>query len=170
MALESQATSQAVLVSQAALNEEQAYERLALFDDDGTPVTSLAAIGTGVLTGYVAGTDDDVAATDSINEAIAKVEAKAQVGYAVSVTTGTAIGTAAKTTTSDEPADNTIVAVKFTNGNSAETPSLAFNGGTARAMKLGGTASAAAKLTVAANGVVLFFFDGTVLHQLGTVS
>lgn len=86
------------------------------------------------------------------------------------VTTATAIGTAAKTTTSPEPEANTIVPIKFTNGNSAETPTMAFNGGTARAMKLGGTASVAAKLTVAANGVVMFFFDGTVLHQFGVIS
>lgn len=80
------------------------------------------------------------------------------------------IGTAAKTTTSAEPAANTIVPLKFTSGNSAETPTVAFNGGTARAIKLGGTASAAAKFTLAANGVALFFFDGTVLHQIGVYS
>jgi hypothetical protein len=83
------------------------------------------------------------------------------------VSTSTAIGTAAKTTTSAEPVAGSVVAVAFVNGNSAETPTLAFNGGTARAMKLGGTASAAAKLAVAANGVALFWFDGTVLHQIG---
>lgn len=86
------------------------------------------------------------------------------------VTTETAIGTAAKTTTSPEPEANTIVPIKFTNGNSAETPTVSFNGGSARAIKLGGTAVTAAKCTVAANGVVLFWFDGTVLHQLGVVS
>lgn len=86
------------------------------------------------------------------------------------VTVATAIGTAAKTTTEDEPAANTIVPIKFTNGNSAETPTVAFNGGTARAIKLGGTASAAAKFTLAANGVALFWFDGTVLHQMGVYS
>lgn len=86
------------------------------------------------------------------------------------VTVGTAIGTAAKTTTAAEPEANTFVPIKFTNGNSAETPTVAFNGGTARACKLGGTASVAAKLTLAANGVALFFFDGTVLHQIGVYS
>lgn len=83
------------------------------------------------------------------------------------ITTGSAIGTVGKSTSAAEPAAGSLVAIKFTNGNSAETPTLAFAGGTARAMKLGGTASAAAKLAVAANGVVLFFFDGTVLHQIG---
>lgn len=91
------------------------------------------------------------------------------VAYSV-VTVGNAIGTAGKTTTSAEPAANTIVPIKFTNGNSAETPTVAFNGGTARAVQLGGTASAAAKLTLAVNGVALFFFDGTVLHQIGVYS
>lgn len=86
------------------------------------------------------------------------------------VTVGTAIGTAAKTTTSPEPEANTIVPIKFTNGNSAETPTVAFNGGTARAIKLGGTASVAAKFTLAANGVALFWFDGTDLHQMGVYS
>lgn len=86
------------------------------------------------------------------------------------VTTDTAIGTAAKTTTSDEPAAGSLVPIKFTNGNSANSPTVAFNGGSARDIKLGGTASTGAKMTVAANGVVVFYFDGTVLHQLGTVA
>lgn len=84
------------------------------------------------------------------------------------VTTASAIGTVGKTTTADEPAANTVVPVIFTNGNSANSPTLAFNGGSARAIKLGGTASTGAKLAVAAGGVALFWFDGTVLHQLGT--
>lgn len=83
------------------------------------------------------------------------------------VTTATVIGTAAKTTTSAEPAAGSIVPVKFTNGNSATSPTLAFAGGAARAMQLGGTASAAAKLAIAANGIALFYFDGTILHQVG---
>lgn len=83
------------------------------------------------------------------------------------VTTGTAIGTADKTTTSAEPAAGTIVPIIFTNGNSANSPTVAFNGGTARAIKLGGTASTGAKCTIAAGGVGLFWFDGTVLHQMG---
>lgn len=86
------------------------------------------------------------------------------------VTTATAIGTAGKTTTSDEPAAGSLVPIKFTNGNSANSPTVAFNGGSARAIQLGGTASTGAKMTVAANGVVVFYFDGTVLHQLGTVA
>lgn len=83
------------------------------------------------------------------------------------VTTGSAIGTVGKTTTSAEPNAGSIVPVLFTNGNSASSPTLAFDGGAARAIQLGGTASTGAKLAVAANGVALFYFDGTVLHQIG---
>lgn len=86
------------------------------------------------------------------------------------VTTGTAIGTAAKTTTSPEPPANSIVPIKFTNGNSAASPTVAFNGGTARAIQIGGAASPAAKIVVAAGGVAVFWFDGTVLHQMGALT
>lgn len=174
-----QVTNQGVVVAQEAVNPNQVLERVALFDEDGTPI-DLGAIpaldGDEILlTGYEAGTAAAVGATDTINEGLAKVEAVASSaatgGAAYSAkTVGTAIGTAAKTTTSAEPAANTIVALKFTNGNSAETPTVAFNGGTARALKLGGTASAAAKFTLAANGVALFWFDGTILHQIGVYS
>lgn len=83
------------------------------------------------------------------------------------VTTATAIGTAAKTTASAEPPANTFVAVKFTNGNSAASPTVAFAGGSARAVQLGGSAPLATELAVSANGVALFWFDGTILHQVG---
>lgn len=84
------------------------------------------------------------------------------------VVTGSAIGTVGKSTTAALPAANTMVPVKFTNGNSATSPTLAFATGGAIPMLLGGTASAAAKLVVAAGGVVLFWYDGTSLHQIGT--
>ncbi len=83
------------------------------------------------------------------------------------VVTGSAIGTVGKTTSAPEPAANSLVFVKFTNGNSASSPTLAFDGGTARAIQLGGTAVTDAKLAVAAGGVAVFFFDGTILHQVG---
>lgn len=83
------------------------------------------------------------------------------------VTTATAIGTAAKTTTSAEPEANSLVAIKFTNGNSASSPTVAFAGGSARAIQLSGAASTGAELALAANSVALFFFDGTILHQVG---
>jgi hypothetical protein len=84
-----------------------------------------------------------------------------------SATTGSAVGTVGKSSSDPEPQPNTLIAVIFTNGNTAASPTLAFDGGTARAMKLGGTASAAAKLAVASGGMALFWFDGTVLHQIG---
>lgn len=81
-----------------------------------------------------------------------------------------AIGTAAKTATAVEPAAGAMVLLKFTSGNSAASPTVSFNGGAARAIQLGGSASAAIELTLAANGVALFWFDGTVLHQIGVYS
>lgn len=86
------------------------------------------------------------------------------------IVTATAIGTVAKTTTSALPVANTFVPVKFTNGNSASSPTIAFNGGSAIPILLGGVASSGAKMTVAAGGVVVYWFDGTSLHQLGTVA
>jgi len=86
------------------------------------------------------------------------------------VVTATAIGTATKVTASPLPKTNTLVPVQFTNGNSANTPTLTFATGGAIPMKLGGTASATAKLVVAANGIVLFYFDGATLHQIGTMT
>jgi hypothetical protein len=86
------------------------------------------------------------------------------------LTTATAVGTAAKTIASPEPAINTLVAIKFTNGNTAASPTVAFNGGSARNVLLGGTASAAIEITLAAGGVALFLFDGTSLNQIGVYS
>jgi hypothetical protein len=86
------------------------------------------------------------------------------------ITTATAIGTAAKTVTDNEPKANTLVAIKFTNGNSAASPTVAFNGGAAKNILLGGTAPAAIEATLAANGVALFFWDGTSLNQIGVYS
>lgn len=86
------------------------------------------------------------------------------------LTTATAIGTAAKTIAEAEPAANTIVPIKFTNGNSANSPTVAFNGGSARAIQLGGVAATGAKCAIAATGIALFFFDGTILHQIGTMT
>lgn len=86
------------------------------------------------------------------------------------ITTATAIGTAAKTTTSPEPAANTLVVIKFTNGNSAASPTVAFNGGAARNILLAGAAPTGAESAIAANGIGLYFFDGTALHQAGVLA
>lgn len=83
------------------------------------------------------------------------------------IVVGTAAATVAKTTTTAEPTANTLVCLKFTLGNSAASPTVAFAGGTARAIQLGGAAPLATELALSANGVALFFFDGTILHQIG---
>jgi hypothetical protein len=84
--------------------------------------------------------------------------------------TATAIATAAKTVATPEPLANTLVPIKFTNGNSAASPTVAFNGGAPRNILLGGTAPLAGEVTIGANGVALFWFDGTSLHQVGVYS
>lgn len=82
--------------------------------------------------------------------------------------TAALISTIAKTTTTPEPAAGTVLAVTFTQGNSAASPTIAFNGGTARNIRVGGADSTAAKATFAAGGVGFFYFDGTYLHQFGS--
>jgi hypothetical protein len=86
------------------------------------------------------------------------------------VTAGALIGTAAKTTASPVPPRNSIVAVTFTSGNNAASPTLNFNGAGATAILLGGTAPTGAEATFVAGGVGLFFYDGTSLHQMGVYS
>lgn len=86
------------------------------------------------------------------------------------LTTATAIGTAAKVVTDAEPAANSIVVLKFTSGNSAAAVTVAFAGGAARAVYLGGAAVSAGEAAVAALGVTVYWFDGTILHQLGAMS
>jgi predicted lysophospholipase L1 biosynthesis ABC-type transport system permease subunit len=81
-----------------------------------------------------------------------------------------AIGTAAKTVAEAEPSANTMVPIRFTSGNTAAAPTVSFNGGTARAVNLGGSTPTGAEITLAANGVAMFWFDGTILHQLGVYS
>lgn len=83
------------------------------------------------------------------------------------ITVAGAIGTAAKTAVDAEPAANTFVVLKFTSGNTAASATVAFDGGAARAVRLGGAAPTGAELTLAADGVAVFWFDGTYLHQLG---
>jgi hypothetical protein len=87
-----------------------------------------------------------------------------------SVTTTDAATATAKTTTSVEPPANSYVMVKYaaTNGNTV-VHTLAFSGGTARTIYLGGAAPGAGKHTVAQNGIVGYWFDGTILHQLGSM-
>jgi hypothetical protein len=78
-----QKTTQAMIVDQSEINKSQVVERFALFDSDGVPVATddlvTATPPTGadvVLTGMVAGEAAAVAATDTVNEAIAKLQAQ----------------------------------------------------------------------------------------------
>lgn len=87
-------------------------------------------------------------------------------------TTATAAGTAAKTVAAAEPPIGATIALTFsaTGGNTAASPTVAFNGGTARAILLGATAPTAAKIAIGTNGTAFFYFDGTNLHQFGVYS
>jgi hypothetical protein len=171
--MDNQETEQAVLVTQAAVDPDMGLGRIALFDESGDPVQNLESVSGAdvVLTGLIAGSAAAPVATDTINQAVAKLQAEAMVGFtSVAAVTATAIGTAGKTTSTVEPPANSIVVIKFTNGNNAASVTVSFNGGAARAVLLGGTAPTGAKLTVAAGGAVPFWFDGTNLHQFGTVA
>lgn len=88
----------------------------------------------------------------------------------LAVTSATAIGTAAKTTTSPLPKAGQLVAIKLTNGNSVASPTLAFATGGAKSILLGGTAPAVGEIVIGANGVFLAYYDGTSLHQVGVYS
>lgn len=73
---------QAVLVSQPVPSSNQQVMQIALFDSNGNPANGITfddmPLGSDiVLTGFVAGSDTAVAATDNVNQAIGKVQAKA---------------------------------------------------------------------------------------------
>lgn len=125
------ANIQAVIVSQATLNPNQALEEHAFFDAKGVNVN---------------------------------------LPPTYPVTTTDAAASPAKTTTSTEPPANSYVAVKYagTGGNNI-AHTLTFAGGTPRTIWLGGAAPAAGKHTTAINGVIVYWFDGTILHQLGSM-
>jgi len=135
-----QIVKQVLISNQDSLDQSRDVEILALFNADGTPF------------------DPGHDGTDGVDNVIGLI-----------TVTGL-IGTAAKTTTSPEPPAGTIVPIKFTSGNTAASVTVAFNGGAARVVHLGGTANAGVELTVGANGIALFYFDGTYLNQVGVVS
>lgn len=79
MEYQGQGTTQAVLVTDTGYDTNKVSQRIALFDTDGALVefSSLDVTGADVpLTGMVAGADEAVAATDTVNEAIAKLQAQ----------------------------------------------------------------------------------------------
>jgi hypothetical protein len=61
----------------AAVRKNWPVEKLAFVKSDGTPFDpSVVNVATGVLTGYTAHAVGNVAATDTVNIAIAKLEAR----------------------------------------------------------------------------------------------
>lgn len=74
----SQNVKQAVVVAQTNISSSQNAERIALFHPDGTAVT-LSAAQTGAdvkLTGFTTGAAGALAATDSVNVALGKLQAR----------------------------------------------------------------------------------------------
>jgi hypothetical protein len=76
-----QVARQAVLITQAALKPGQTPIYIALFNADGSPVTDLTVApedtgATVLLTGYVLGAASAVGATDTVNEAMSKLQAQ----------------------------------------------------------------------------------------------
>jgi hypothetical protein len=90
------------------------------------------------------------------------------------LTCGTAAATAAKTVAAPGPALTVpmLLAVTYTLGNTADSPTINIGGGGAKAVRLGGTAPTGAAGTgaayCAANGVLFYLYDGTYMHQLGS--
>jgi hypothetical protein len=88
--------------------------------------------------------------------------------------TATAVGTAAKVVTIEdyELAAGDIFALKFTVGNTANSPTINVNGAGAKQIRLGSGQPTGAKATGAAytasNGVNLYYYDGTYFWQFGS--
>jgi hypothetical protein len=75
-----QVVEQAVIVTQDAIKSGQAVTQIALFESDGSPVSTLLAEvpdgGDILLTGFTTGSAAALAATDTVNEAFAKLQAR----------------------------------------------------------------------------------------------
>ena len=75
-----QGVTQAVVVSQASVSPNQFAERIALFGEDGSPIEVApveSMTGADVtLTGLTSGDPDPIDATDTVNEAMAKLQAQ----------------------------------------------------------------------------------------------
>jgi hypothetical protein len=71
--------TQAQLVSATSMREHQTVEQIALFDSTGTPVVLPAVAQTGntvLMTGYTSHAVGSVAAGDTVDVAVAKLEAR----------------------------------------------------------------------------------------------
>jgi cysteine sulfinate desulfinase/cysteine desulfurase-like protein len=92
----------------------------------------------------------------------------------IAATCATAASTAAKVVTiaGYTLEAGTLIAVKYTNGNTASSPTINVNGGGAKAVRLSGGAPTATSGTGAAycvtNGTVMYYYDGSYFNQLGS--
>lgn len=73
-------TTPAIVVSQSTINKNTTPMRIALFNEDGTPLEleggATPDAGDILMTGYVEGEDEAILPTDTVAEAIAKLEAR----------------------------------------------------------------------------------------------
>jgi hypothetical protein len=88
----------------------------------------------------------------------------------VSGVCSTASATVAKVVTISgyTPTPGDILAITFTNGNSAVSPTLNINGTGAKNIKLGSTNASTTTMTVGANGCVLMYYTGTSFQLMGS--
>lgn len=87
--------------------------------------------------------------------------------FFVTATVSTQGSISTKTVSIKEPVPNTLVVLTFTNGNSVASPSISFAGGSARSIYIGGDLAVLNDINLAANSVILCWFDGTKLHLTG---
>src|SRR5574343_1171290 len=85
-------------------------------------------------------------------------------------TCATAAATVAKTITVTNwtPTSGDLLAVTFTLGSSVNSITLSVNGGTAYAIRINGISVNTTTHTLAANAVLLLFFDGTYWQSVGS--
>lgn len=88
----------------------------------------------------------------------------------VSGVCSTSAATAAKVVTISgyTPTPGDILAITFTNGTSASTPTLNINGTGAKNIRLGSTNASSTTLNVGAGGVVTMYFTGTHYQLMGS--
>lgn len=144
MTLNSQRSVQAVIVSQAALDPTSVPQRLALFTEAGVAVTDLVTVDTGasvVLTGYTSGSAGAVAATDTVNQAIAKLEATEPTGAQV-ILTGYTSGSAGTVAATDS-VNQAIAKLEATESTGAQVILTGFVTGSAAAIAATDTLNAA---------------------------
>lgn len=88
----------------------------------------------------------------------------------VSGVCSTSAATAAKVVTISgyTPTPGDILAITFTNGTSASTPTLNINGTGAKNIRLGSNNATSTALTVGAGGVVMMYYTGTHYQLMGS--